>query len=80
MKSFSISRKQYWVFLVVFSLFALLGVVSLVVAELYMPRNPGGMAGRAAMFRSMGLGTLAWLGIALWSGAMLWRTRQTHAE
>ncbi|KAA0135892.1 hypothetical protein FYZ48_17335 [Gimesia chilikensis] len=80
MKSFPISRKQYCVFLVVFSLCALLGVVSLVVAELYMPRNPGGMAGRAAMFRSMGLGTLAWLGIALWSGAMLWITRQTHSE
>ncbi|MFI4849399.1 MAG: hypothetical protein ACIAZJ_09900 [Gimesia chilikensis] len=80
MKSFPISRKQYWVFLVVFSLCALLGVVSLVIAELYLPRNPGGMAGRAAMFRSMGLGTLAWLGIALWSGAMLWITRQTHSE
>lgn len=80
MKSFSISRKQYWVFLVVFSLCALLGVVSLVIAELYLPNNPRGMAGRVAMFRSLGLGTLAWLGIAVWSGAMLWRTRQTHAE
>lgn len=80
MKSFPISRKQYWVFLIVFSLCALLGVVSLVIAELYLPNNPGGMAGRAAMFRSMGLGTLAWLGIAVWSGAMLWITRQTHAE
>lgn len=80
MKSFPIARKQYWVFLVVFSLCALLGVVSLVIAELYLPNNPVGMAGRAAMFRSMGLGTLAWLGIALWSGAMLWITRQTHSE
>ncbi|QDT88340.1 hypothetical protein [Gimesia chilikensis] len=80
MKSFPISRKQYWVFLIVFSLCALLGVVSLVIAELYLPNNPGGMAGRVAMFRSLGLWTLAWLGIAVWSGAMLWITRQTHAE
>lgn len=80
MKSFPISRKQYWVFLVVFSLCALLGVVSLVIAELYLPNNPGGMAGRVAMFRSLGLWTLAWLGIAVWSGAMLWITRQTHTE
>lgn len=75
MKQFPITRKQHWVFLIVFSLCALFGLISLVVAEVYLPRNPGGMAGRAAMFRSMGLGTLAWLGIAVWSGHALWKTR-----
>lgn len=80
MKQFPISRKQYWVFLSVFSLCGLLGLVSLVIADFYLPQNPGGMAGRIAMFRSLGLWTMAWLGIAIWSGAMLWSTRHTHAE
>ena len=78
MKSFPISRKQYWVFLVVFSLCALLGVVSLVIAELYLPNNPGGMAGRAAMYRSLGLGTLTWAGIAAWSAGALWISRSSR--
>ncbi|MCA9004634.1 MAG: hypothetical protein KDA70_05115 [Planctomycetaceae bacterium] len=72
MKQFPITRKQHWVFLIVFSLCALLGLASLVIAEICLPRNPGGMAGRMAMYRSMGLGSLAWLGIAIWSGYCLW--------
>lgn len=78
MKSFPISRKQYWVFLVVFSLCALIGVTGLVIAELYMPRNPGGMAGRLTMYRSLGLGTLTWAGIAVWSAGALWISRSSR--
>lgn len=80
MKPFSISRKQYWVFLIVFSLCALLGLTSLVIAEIYLPRNPGGMAGRMAMYRSLGLWSLAWLGIAVWSGYRLWISKSSDLE
>ena len=80
MKQFPITRKQHWVFLIVFSLCALLGLASLVIAEIYLPRNPGGMAGRMAMYRSMGLGSLAWLGIAVWSGYFLWTDKDLEQK
>ncbi len=71
-KQFPITRKQHWVFLIVFSLCALLGFASLIVGEIFLPRNVGGMEGRMAMYRSLGLWSLAWLGIAVWAGYRLW--------
>ncbi|MEQ8637033.1 hypothetical protein [Gimesia maris] len=72
MKQFPITRKQHWVFLIVFSLCALLGFASLIVGEIFLPHNVGGMEGRMAMYRSLGLWSLAWLGIAVWAGYRLW--------
>jgi len=78
MQQFAISRKQHWVFLIVFSLCALVGLTSVVVAELYLPRNAGGIEGRLAIYRSLGLITLAWTGIAVWSASALWTQRKSE--
>lgn len=75
MKSDSLPRKQHWVFLTVFSLCALLGFGSLLVGELFLPDNPGGNQGRLAMYRSLGMMSVIWLSIAIWSGNQLWTTR-----
>ncbi|QDV54014.1 hypothetical protein [Gimesia fumaroli] len=75
MKLDSFPRKQHWVFLIVFSLCALLGFGSVLVGEIFLPDNPGGNQGRLAMYRSLGLGSLAWVGIAVWSASALWSFR-----
>lgn len=78
MKQYPISRTQYWVFCIVFSLCALLGFASLVVGEIFLPHNAGGMEGRMAMYRSLGLWSFAWLGVAVWAGQRLWTSRRSE--
>ncbi|MFH1299817.1 MAG: hypothetical protein ABIK07_02055 [Planctomycetota bacterium] len=80
MKQYPIHRRQYWVFLIVFSLCALLGFVGVLVGEIFLPDNPGGNQGRLAMYRSLGLVTLAWAGIAGWSASALWTSRTSQQE
>lgn len=80
MKQTETPRKQYWVLLIVFSLCALAGVASIVVAELFMPNNAGGQLGRQAMFRSMGAGTVAWTCIAVWAGYKLRVSRLSNGK
>ncbi len=71
MKQSQIPRMQYWVLLVVFSLCAVAGIASVVVAEIFMPHNVGGNLGRLAMYRYMGTGAIAWACIAVWAGYKL---------
>jgi len=80
MKQSQISRKQYWVFLVVFSLCAVAGIASVVITEIFMPHNAGGNLGRLAMYRSMGTGAVAWACIAAWAGYKLRASQLTSSK
>ena len=71
MNTYQLTRKQYWVLLVVFSLCAIVGLASIVVAELFVPNNAGGNLGRLAMYRYLGMGSVAWASIAVWAGYKL---------
>lgn len=71
MKKIQLQRKQYWVFLVIFSLCALLGFSGVLIAEIFMPNNAGGNLGRLAMYRYMGSMSLVWVLIATWAGYKL---------
>lgn len=77
MNNYQINSKQHWVFLVVFGFCALLGFSGVLVAEIFMPNNPGGNLGRLAMHRSMGTTSVVWALIALWSGYKLRVSRLT---
>lgn len=80
MKRFSLQRKQYWVFLIVFTFCALLGFAGLLAGELYLPDNPGGNQGRLAMYRSLGLWSLAWSGIAVWAATNLFSFQKSKQK
>jgi len=71
MNTYQLTRKQYWVLLVVFSFCAVVGLASIAVAELFMPNNAGGNLGRLAMYRYLGMGSVAWASIAVWVGYKL---------
>tara|TARA_R110002095_G_scaffold2155_3_gene9126 strand:+ start:3315 stop:3542 length:228 start_codon:yes stop_codon:yes gene_type:complete len=71
MNHYQIQRKQYWIFLVVFSLCALLGFSGVLAAEIFMPNNPGGDLGRLTMYRYLGTASVAWICLAVWAGYKL---------
>ncbi len=58
---------NYRVLFIVFAICTALGMAGLIVSELFMPQNAGGLAGRLAMYRYMGTATFCWALIALWS-------------
>ena len=61
------SEMNYWFFFIAFAICAALGLVGLVVGEMFLPDNNGGLKGRLAMYRSLGPMFVAWLAIALWA-------------
>ncbi|TWT62002.1 hypothetical protein [Rubinisphaera italica] len=72
------SQPNYWFFFIPFSISALIGLASLIVAEMFMPDNAGGMAGKLAIYRWIGSGTLCWMAIAIWSWGKIRETSSTN--
>lgn len=50
---------------IVFSVCTVLGVISIAAADIYMPRNEGGLLGRLAIYRYQGAATFCWGLIAM---------------
>tara|TARA_R110002020_G_scaffold239680_2_gene452252 strand:+ start:553 stop:852 length:300 start_codon:yes stop_codon:yes gene_type:complete len=73
------SQPNYWFSFIPFSIAAGLGFASLILAELFMPNNAGGMEGKLAMYRSLGTLSVCWLAFAIWSWGKIRESRtSTH--